>query len=77
MKKRRMTRKTLLEIIAFSRRDIHIMNTVNVNCYCFTLDRYNGKNTWCGEWCNYKDEIENCKHYEYMLKLNPLELTKW
>ena len=50
---RKLTKQTIKPVLRFIKgwsSDIHSMNTPGADFYEFTLDTYNGKNSFCGGW---------------------------
>lgn len=51
---RKLTKNTIKPVLKFVGNwgsDIHSMNTEGAEFYSFTLDTYNGKNSWQGGFC--------------------------
>jgi len=63
---RKLTKQTIKPVIRFLGgwySDIHSMNTTGAKFYSFTLDTYNGKNSWRGGFEWYLDDAIKYEAY--------------
>lgn len=63
---RKLTKQTIKPILKFIGgwdSDIHSLNTQGASFYSFTLDTYNGKNSWQGGWDYWLDDALKYETY--------------
>lgn len=79
---RKVTKQSIIPVLKFIDgwdKDIHSLNTPGAKYYHFTLDKYNGKNSFTG---GFATDISDCYNYngvpydEYVINMITKEVTK-